>query len=236
MLVLLDRERFDDLFYFDPARLNQPFALQFRLINPGQRIGLDDRDFLPRRDFKFFDLALIFDAPRLDFHARHDALGFKRFRGLDRAMLVIFLPIDLEQSNLGQAVNPLGIDELILGYADALCLLLGSDLCIADADRRAGTVLFDGSVLCGATRLYVARLVDARVFEITIDFDGALFGLVILELDVQPSVVLDAVSELAALFDFLGQLRQPFSIKGVVRIEDRYVGLVQAGQRGVFEL
>ena len=56
MLVLLDRQRFDGLLDFDPARLDQPFALEFRLIDSGDVFGFSDRNFLPRSDLKFFDL------------------------------------------------------------------------------------------------------------------------------------------------------------------------------------
>ena len=65
----------------------------------------------------------------------------------------------------------------ILGDADALGLLLGPDLGVADTDRGVRTLLLDRGELRGAPRLDVARLVDARVFKVAIDFDGALFGL-----------------------------------------------------------
>jgi len=65
----------------------------------------------------------------------------KRRRNAARlsALLVVLLSINLEQPDLGLAIDPLGIDESILGYADPLGLLLGPDLGIADANRRAGT-------------------------------------------------------------------------------------------------
>ena len=56
MLVLLDRKQFDGLFDLDPARLDLPFALEFRLIDPGRCIGLDDGDLLPRFDLELLNL------------------------------------------------------------------------------------------------------------------------------------------------------------------------------------
>ena len=97
MLVLLDRERFDGLFDFNSTGLDQPFALEFRLIDPGRCVGFNNRNLLPRGDFKFLDLAVILDAPRFDFHPRDDALSFKHLRGLDGALLVVLLSIDFEQ-------------------------------------------------------------------------------------------------------------------------------------------
>ena len=235
MPVLLDRERFDGLFDFNSVGLDQPFALEFRLIDPGGRVGFNDRNLLPRGDLKFLDLAVVLDAPRFDFHPRDDALSVKVLRGLDGALLVVLLSIDFKEPDLGLAVDPLGVDQLVFGYADALRLLLGSDLGVADADRRTGTLVLDSGELCGAPRFDVARLIDACVFEIPVDLDGALLGLVILELDLQTGVVFDAISQLPAFLDFLGQLRQPFGIEGIVRVEHPDVGLVEAGQRGVLE-
>ncbi len=39
MPVLLDREQFDGLFDFNSVRFDQPFALEFRLIDPGGCVG-----------------------------------------------------------------------------------------------------------------------------------------------------------------------------------------------------
>ena len=139
---------------------------------------------------------------RFDFHARDDTLRFERLGRLDGALLVVFLPIDLKQSNLGLAVDPLGIDKLFLGDTDALGLLLGPDLCVADADCRVRALLLDGGELRGPPRLDVAGLIDARVFEVAIDLDGALLGLIVLELDLQTGLIFDAISKLAALLRF----------------------------------
>ena len=44
------------------------------------------------------------------------------------------------------------------------------------------------------------------------------------------------VAELAALLDLLGELGQALGVEGVGRVEDADVGLIEARQRGVFEL
>ena len=109
-----------------------------------------NRNLLPRGDLKFLDLAIILDAPRFDFHPRDDALGFQGLGGLDGALLVVLLSIDFKEPDLGLAVDPLGVDQLVLSYTDALRLLLGSDFGVADVDRRARTLLLDSGKLCGA--------------------------------------------------------------------------------------
>ena len=226
MLVLLHQQRFDRLFDFDAVRLDLPLAFQFCLVDPGRSVGLYDRHFLARVYFGLPYLALVLDTLRFDFHARDDTLRLEGLRCLDSPLLVLLLAVNLEQPNFGLAVDTLGLDELVLGDADALRLLLSSDLRVADTDRGIRTLLLDRSELRGPPRLDVARLVEPRVFKVTINFNGTLFGLVILELDLQTRIIFDTVSELAAPFDFLGELRQPFSVEGIVRIEYRDVGLI----------
>ena len=148
----------------------------------------------------------------------------------------VVLPLDLQRPDLGRGVDALGLDQAAHGDAHALALLLGADLGISDADRRTRTFRLDLGELHDLPDLQGAGLLDAGVFEVAVDLQGALLRLEILELDVDARVVLDLVAQFAALLDLPGQLGQALGVEGVVGVEDADVGLIEAGQRDVLEL
>ena len=190
---------------------------------------------LPRADLVLPDLALVLDPLRLDRLPGQDALRLQRRARIDLAQFRLLLPLDLERPDLGRRVDALGVDQPVLGDADALGFLLGAHLRVLDADDGGRALLLDLRLLRGLSRLDGAGLLDAGVFEVAVDLERALLSLVVLELDVDAGLVLDPVAQPAALLDLLRQLRQALGVEGVGRVEDGNVGLVQAGERGVLQ-
>ena len=180
-------------------------------------------------------LTVVLDAVGLDFLLRDDAAGFERRARIDLGELGIALALDLQRPDALGRADALGLDRAVFGDADALALLLGADLGRRDADARIGPFLFDLGELRGAPDLDHTGLIEARIFEVAIDLQRPLLGLVVAQLDVDTRLVLDPVAKPAARLDLLGELGQPLGVEGVRRVEDADVGLVEARQRGVLE-